>query len=127
VDRFYDRVERGDVALRMPVFPVPPGVRARPWSGLEGTLLALARPQPVVATEDLAFVDLGAASGVVEGDEFVVYLPASRAEWGIRPEEIVARLQVVRAERLTSAVRVIALEHPALVPGLPVRLVAKMP
>jgi hypothetical protein len=94
---------------------------------LEGSLLALEVPQPVVGTEDLAFVNLGTASGVVEGDEFEVYLPSSVESWGIRPEVVVGRLQVVRATRLVSAVRVVALEQPALEPGLPVRLVARMP
>jgi hypothetical protein len=39
----------------------------------------------------------------------------------------VARLQVVRVSRRTAAMRVVAMEQPALVPGLPVRLVGKMP
>ncbi|MEX0912749.1 MAG: hypothetical protein WD031_04900, partial [Gemmatimonadota bacterium] len=70
--------------------------------------------------------NLGAASGVVEGDEYVAYLPATQVDWGERPEVEVARLQVVRVSNLTSAVRVLSLEQPALVEGLPVRLVARM-
>jgi hypothetical protein len=46
---------------------------------------------------------------------------------GTRPEIVVGRLQVIRAGRTTSAVRVIGLNEPALEVGLPVRLVAKMP
>jgi hypothetical protein len=127
VDEFFDRVSLGDLAVPMPEFPVPAGVLPVEWSGLEGMILGFVPEQPLVATQDLAFVNLGTASGVAEGDEFVVYLPATQASWGIRPEEEVARVQVVRATRLTSAVRVVSLRHPALVPGLPVRLVARMP
>lgn len=127
VDVLYDRVDLGHLALPMPGFPVPSGARPSPASGVEGRLLALDEPQPIVGTEDRVYLDLGSASGVVEGDEFVAYLPATEASWGTRPEVEVARLQVVRAGRLTSAARVVALEHPALEPGLPIRLVAKMP
>src|SRR5690606_29067981 len=95
--------------------------------GLEGSVIAFADTQPVASTEDLLFVNLGADSGVVEGDEFIAYIPAEAARWGVRPEVEVARLQVVRAARTTSAVRVVTLEQPALEPGLPVRLVGKMP
>jgi hypothetical protein len=127
VDGFYDRVAIGDLALPMPAYAERAGVVPVPAGGLDGRVLAMVHPQPIVATEDQAFVDLGAASGVVEGDEFEVYLPGTRAPWGERPEVVVARLQVVRAGRLTSAVRVLALQYPALEAGLPVRLVARMP
>jgi hypothetical protein len=127
VDVFYDRVQPGDIAVPMPQY-VPNAVGApRASTGLEGTLVALAVPQPVVSTEDMMFVNLGTASGVVEGDEYEAYLPRVAADWGTRPEIVVGRLQVIRAGRTTSAVRVIGLNEPALEVGLPVRLVAKMP
>lgn len=127
IERMYDQVAVGDVAVPLPGFTPRVGVEALPSGGLEGLLLELDLPQPVVSREDVAYVNLGAASGVVEGDEFIVYLPQTIAEWGVRPEIEVARVQVVRSEALTSAVRVISMEHPAIEPGLPVRLVAKMP
>lgn len=126
VDEFYDRVEPGDIAVARPEFEARYGASPVPATGLDGEILALAEPQPVVSTEDVAFVNLGAASGVVEGDEYVAYLPATQVDWGERPEVEVARLQVVRVSNLTSAVRVLSLEQPALVEGLPVRLVARM-
>jgi hypothetical protein len=127
VDRFYDLVGIGDIAVPMPGFEPRAGVTPRPAQGLEGLLLEFANPHPIVATEELGFVNLGTASGVVEGDEFEVYIAASATQWGVRPEERVGRLQVVRAERLTSTVRVVELAQPALASGLPVRLVARMP
>ena len=127
IEILYDEVRLGDLAVPLPEFGERIGVQPAPAGGLDGVLLALHHPQPLVAREDLAFVNLGAASGVVEGDEFIVYIPETRASWGTRPAIDVARVQVVRAELLTSAVRVIEMEHPAIEPGLPVRLVAKMP
>jgi hypothetical protein len=127
VDQFYDRVDIGDVALPLPEFAPRSGVVPQPAAGLEGRLLSFIEAQPVAATGDMAFVDLGAASGVVEGDEFVAFIPATAASWGIRPEVEVARLQVVRAGRVTSTVRVVSLQQPALEEGMPVRLVGKMP
>ncbi|MEX2582155.1 MAG: LysM peptidoglycan-binding domain-containing protein [Gemmatimonadota bacterium] len=127
VDRFYERIDVGDLVFPMPNYEVASGVTPVPAMGLEGELLAFRSPQPVASTEDVAFVNLGGASGVVVGDEFEAYLPAVQQEWGRRPEVVVARLQVIRVARLTSAVRVTALEQPALEEGIPVRLVARMP
>jgi hypothetical protein len=127
VDRFYDRVEVGDIAVPTPGFDVPAGVAPIPATGLEGQLLAFQSLQPLVGAEDVAFVNLGAASGVVVGDEFEVFLPAEQEDWGRRPEVVVAKLQVIRVTELTSAVRVASMEHPALAEGLPVRLTARMP
>jgi hypothetical protein len=103
------------------------GVTPVPADGLSGTLLAFEEEQPIISTEEFAFLDLGISSGVEEGDEFVAYLPARAMEWGTSPEVPVARLQVVRAHRVTSTVRVLSLEYPALEAGLPVRLVARVP
>ena len=125
VQVMYDAVAPGDVAVPVRPFEDVPEGSTTEASGLQGVLLALETPQPVVGREDLAFMNLGAASGVVEGDEFMIYIPPTEAEWGIRPGVDVARVQVVRAELNTSAVRVISMEHPAIEVGLPVRLVAR--
>ncbi len=127
VDSFYDRVEIGNLVVRRAEYSVPSGVSPVPATGLAGSVLALQLPQPIPATQDLVFLNLGEASGVQVGDEFEVYLAPEVASWGMRPEIVVGRLQVVRTARLTSAARVVALEQPALRPGLPARLIAKMP
>jgi hypothetical protein len=127
IEEMYDVVAVGDAAVRLPDFQVPAGVQPGSATGLEGRIVAFQTPHALQSVEDIAFVDLGTASGVVEGDEFVAILPAERRSWGTRPEIEVARLRVVRAEGRTAAARVIGLEQPALEPGLLVRLVAKMP
>ena len=127
IERVYDAIELGDLALPVEQFPVGGGVIPRPASGLQGRIVAFASPQAVHAVEDVAFLDLGEAAGVAEGDEFEVVLPPRRTEYGIRPEMQVARLQVVRVSGRTSAARVVQLQQPALEAGQVVRLVGKMP
>jgi hypothetical protein len=127
VDRMTDAVAAGDWAVPIASFPVAAGVRPEPAEGLAGRIVAFESPHAVQAVDDVAFLDLGQESGVKEGDEFVAVLPATAVSWGTRPEIEVARLQVVRVSRRTAAVRVVAMEQPSLVPGLPVRLVGKMP
>lgn len=127
VDEVHDAVAVGDLAVPVPAYRVPVGVSPRPGAGLEGRILAFQSPHALQNEEDVAFVDLGSQNGLTEGDELAVVLPATRAAWGVRPEIGVARLRVVRVSARTAAVRVVDLEQPALEPGLPVRLVGKMP
>jgi hypothetical protein len=126
VDRMYDRVTVGDLALAMPEMPLISGTAAAPTIALEGTLVAFETAQPVPSREDLAFLDVGTLSGVSPGDEFAAYLPASQAEWGTRPAVEIARMQVIRAGTRTATVRIVSMQHPALAAGLPVRLVARI-
>jgi LysM repeat protein len=126
VDRMFDRVMPGDLLVPLDRFAVAPGA-PRPASDLSGHLVALERPTPVVSVQDLGFVDLGRSAGVQEGDEFAVVLPPEQESWGVRPEVVIARLQVVRVAEQTSTVRVTEMEQPALRAGLPVRRVARMP
>lgn len=127
IDRLFSTVEIGDLALPAEPFTVPGGVIPRPASGVQGRIVAFAFPQAAPSVEDVAFLDLGAEAGVVEGDEFEVVLPPHRTAYGIRPEIPVARLQVVRVAPRTSAARVVQLRQPALETGQVVRLVGKMP
>jgi hypothetical protein len=127
VERLFDSVQLGDLALPVEQFPVPGGVIPRPASGIEGRIIAFADPQAIHSIEDLAYLDLGAQSGVSEGDEFTVLIPARRTDYGIRPEILIGRLQVVRVSGRTSAARVIGQKQPALEAGQVVRLVGKMP
>jgi hypothetical protein len=127
VDAMHSDVRPGDWAVPVASFPLAFGIAPAPAEGLEGRILAFESPHAAQAVEDVAFLDLGRESGVKEGDEFVAVMPGAKVSWGTRPEIRIARLQVVRVSRRTSAVRVVQMEQPALEPGLPVRLVGKMP
>jgi LysM repeat protein len=123
----FDAMTVGDLALPLAQFPVPSGVQPVADQGPRAAIVAFQSENVLYMPEDVAFLDVGAASGVREGDEFAAYLPAQRRGWGVRPQVEVARLQVVRVEERTAAARVVTLEYPALEPGLSVRRVARMP
>lgn len=127
VDQLFDVVSIGDRALPAPRFPVAAGVRPVPRDGVRGRIVAFPTPQPLVSTQDLAFLDIGEQAGLKEGDELVAFLPPEDRRWGTRPEVPIAVLQVVRVTDRTSSARVTDLRYPALEPGIPVRLVRKMP
>jgi hypothetical protein len=127
VVQLFDQLSPGDIALPLERFPVAAGVLPRPEPGMDATILAFQDAAALYPTQKVAYLNVGGASGVNEGDEFSVYLPRRRERWGVRPEVEVARLQVVRVADRTSAARVVALNYPALEPGLAVRRVARMP
>ena len=127
VVQMFDAVAVGDLAVPAARFPVPAGVAPTPESGLEARVVAFQNPHPVQMTQEIVFVDVGEQAGVSEGDEFLAYLPARAQRWGRRPAIDVARLQVVRVTGRTASARILAMEHPALEPGVPVRRVSRMP
>lgn len=124
----YDVIAVSDLAVPAARFPVRTGVAPRaPGQALEGKVVGFGSEHAVQITEELAFLDVGAAAGVKEGDVFAAYIPRMQKEWGTRPEIPVARMQVVRVTDRTATARITGLEQPALEAGLPVRLVSEMP
>jgi hypothetical protein len=128
VTRLYDRVLTGDQVAYAQPYDERPGVFPEPVEGgPSGELLAFLDRQPVVAVEDVAFIDVGRDQGVTIGDEFEIYLSERRTR-GLRlPQEHVAVGRVVRVTDRTATLRLIRMRHPTIEPGLPVRLVRKMP
>jgi len=127
VIRMFDPVGPGDLVTPAPAFPVAIGVRPAAAADLQGRVVGFQRQHPLQAVEELAVLDVGRQMGVKEGDEFEVFLPRQRADWGTRPEVSVGRMQVVKVTQRTSTVRITHLEQPAIAVGQPVRRVAKMP
>jgi len=127
VIRMYAQVLPGDLAMPVPAFPVPAGVRPAASSGLQGRIVAFHRPHPVQANEEIAFLDVGRQAGVKEGDVFEVFLSRDRRDWGTRSEIPVGRLQVVKVTQGTASARITHLEQPAIAVGQAVRRVAAMP
>jgi hypothetical protein len=124
----YDRVQMGDVAIPMEAFPVrgtarPAAVRA----DLQGRILAFQEARPLQRTESILFLDIGRNAGVAVGDEFEAYEPPQERGWGTRPEQSIARMQVVRVTEGTASVRVTEMEQPRIIVGQSVRRVARMP
>jgi hypothetical protein len=127
VVRLFGVVAEGNVAVSLPVFPVAAGVAPVEASGIEGRIVRFQDEHALQMTENIAFLDLGRASGVREGDEFLVYTPARQRSWGVQPEVEIAHLQVVRVMDRTASARVDRVLQPALEAGLPVRVTRRMP
>lgn len=124
----YDVISVSDLAVPAARFPARAGVAPREArGGLAGKVVGFGEEHAVQVTQEMAFLDVGAAAGVKEGDVFAAYIPATQKDWGTRPEIEVARMQVVRVTDRTATARITGLEHPALEAGLPVRRVSEMP
>jgi len=127
VVRMFDPVLPGDLVVPVAPFPVRAGVMPAASTGLQGRIFAFEKAHPAQAVEEIAFLDVGRQAGVKEGDEFEVFIPRERRDWGTRPEIPVARLQVVKVTDQTASARITNLQQPAIVVGQPVRRVAAMP
>jgi hypothetical protein len=123
----YGRIREGSLALPLEPFKDPGVVRpAAVEQGLEGHLIAMRDAHVLASTLQVLFIDKGRADGVAMGDVFEAYRPAS-GEVGGRSEEVRVQLLVVHTREHTASVIVIGMSNPALDPGMPVRLIKKMP
>jgi hypothetical protein len=123
----FGRIRGGTLALPLEPFKDPGEVRpADIDQGLQGRLIEM-RDEHVLATvQQVVFVDKGRADGVALGDVFEAYRPAS-GEVGARSEEVRVQLLVAHTREHTSSAIVIGMSNPLLIPGMPVRLIKKMP
>ena len=123
----FGRIREGNRALPLEPFKDPGTVRpAAVEQGLEGRLIAMRDEHVLASVQQVLFIDKGRSDGVALGDVFEAYRPAS-GEVGARSEEVRVQLLVVHTREHTSSVIVIGMSNPALVSGMPVRLIKKMP
>ena len=123
----FGRIRGGTVAMPLEPFKDPGEVRpADIDQGLQGHLIEM-RDEHILATvQEVVFLDKGRADGVALGDVFEAYRPAS-GEVGARSEEVRVQLLVAHTREHTSSAIVIGMSNPQLIPGMPVRLIKKMP
>lgn len=123
----FGRIRGGHLALPLEPFKDPGQVRATPVEqGLEGKVISQRDVHPLVGTQHFLFIDRGRADGVVLGDIFEVYRPAI-GEPRTPSEEVRITLMVVHTREHSSTGLVIGVANPQVVPGMPVRLIRKMP
>lgn len=121
------RFDRRYVAMPLEPFRDPGAVRPVPVEqGLEGTMIGLRDPQWLAGTQDYVFIDKGRSDGIVPGDIFEAYRPAS-AEPGSPSPQVLAGLLVVHTREHTSTALIVAQTRGDLTPGTLVRLAYKMP
>ena len=123
----FGRIRDGHLSLPLEPFKNPGEVRPTPIEhGLEGHLLASRDSRAIAGPQQFFFIDKGRSEGVVLGDVFEVYRPAS-GDVGSPSEEVRAVLMIVHTREHSSTGLVLQILHPGLEPHMPVRLIKKMP
>jgi hypothetical protein len=123
----FGRIRDGRLSLPLEPFKNPGEVRPTPVElGLAGRLVASRDERPIAGAQQFFFIDKGRADGVVPGDVFEVYRPAAGVV-GSPSEEVRAVLMIVHTREHSATGLVLQIMHPGLEPGIPVRLIKKMP
>lgn len=121
----------GDWTMALPAVPGMPADDLTPVSGGPvGEMIDFMMDQPLVGTDEFAFVTLGGSQGITIGDELLAYIPERRASSKgpeMLPEQEVGRMRVIKVTDDVSTVRVIGLKTPSMRKGLPVRVNRKAP
>jgi len=94
--------------------------------GLEGVVVAERDLHVLAGPQQIVFINRGRAEGVTPGDVFEVFRPASGIP-GTSSEQMQVVLQIVHTRDHSASGLILNIGHPKLVPGMPVRLIRKMP
>ena len=123
----FGRIHEGHFALPLEPFRDPGLVRPTAVAqGLEGRVISPRDEHPLSNSGQFIFFDKGRADGVTPGDIFEVYRPTS-TEVGGASEQVRVTVMVVHTREHSSTGLVIGVTNPDVHPGMPVRLVKKMP
>lgn len=123
----FARVRDGRLAIPLEPFRDPGRVRPTPVElGLEARLITTRDIHPIVRPSEQVFIDKGRAEGVVPGDIFEVYQPASETV-GEGSEQVRVAIMIVHTRERSATGLILTVTHPALHTGMPVRLIRKMP
>jgi hypothetical protein len=114
----------------IPMEPIPEIARGMPspvQDGAEGVIVHFFPwDEPLHGTSDDGFVNLG-ADAVGIGDELIAFVPARPGPGGTElPDEVVARLRVVKVRANSATVRVADASFAALHDGMRVKVVRRM-
>jgi LysM repeat protein len=123
----FGRIHDGHLALPLEPFKDPGQVRPTPVAdGLQARVIAARDIHVVAGMQQIIFLDRGREEGVSPGDVFEVVRPAAGLP-GTASEQVQAVVEIVHTRAHSSSGLVLNIEHPNLVPGLPARLIRKMP
>ena len=123
----FGRIHDGHVAIPLEPFKDPGEVRpAAVENGLEAHVIDQRDPHELANSQQIMFLDRGRADGVVLGDVFEVYKPASGVI-GQPGEETRVILMIVHTREHSSSGLVLNVVRPDVDVGLPARLIKKMP
>jgi LysM repeat protein len=127
VMQFQRVLGNGYLSLPLEPFRDPGAVRPIPVAGgLEGRVVAIRDLHTITIQQKIVFINRGRAEGVTAGDMFEVYRPAQN-ELGTASEEPAMVVEIVHTREHSASGLVLTIWHPDIRPGLPVRLIRKMP
>lgn len=120
----YDRVRDGQLSLPLEPFKDPGEVRPAPVNrGLLGQVIDQRDAHAIAISQQVVFLSRGRADGVVPGDVFQLYT----GEAGTPSEDVRAVVEVVHTRAHSSSALILVVQNAQIRPGLPARLVRKMP
>src|SRR6184192_2700295 len=123
----FGRIHDGHLGLPLEPFKDPGEVRPTPVEGgLEGVVIAERDLHALAGPQQIVFINRGRAEGVIPGDVFEVFRPAAGVP-GTASEQMQVVLQIVHTRDHSASGLILNIGHPKLVPGMPVRLIRKMP
>ncbi len=123
----FGRIHDGHLAMPLEPFKDPGLTRPTPVEqGLEGRVVAARDLHSLTDLQQILFINRGRAEGVTPGDVFEVFRPASGIP-GTASEEVRMVLEIVHTREHSASGLVLTINHPDVRPGMPVRLVRKMP
>jgi hypothetical protein len=125
IQQFAD-MKVGDMTIPLPATPnIPTREPVRVTGGATGRIIDFLDPQPLYATTDIGFIDLGSANRVQIGDEVVAFMPTrqpDRKTSDVLPEEPMAQMRIIKLTNNTATVRITRMHNSALTSNMPVRV-----
>jgi len=123
----FGRIHDGNLAMPLEPFKDAGEVRPVPVDkGLEAHVIAQRDLHVLTNAQQILFLDKGRAEGVVPGDLFEIYRPASQ-ELGSASEQPLIVVEIVHTREHSCSGLVLGITHPGVFPGSPARLIRKMP
>ena len=120
----FGRIHDGHLALPLEPFKDPGEARPTPVAeGLRGGVITQRDLHTISISQQVVFINRGRADGVVPGDVFQIFT----GQAGAPSEDVRAVVEIVHTREHSSSGLVLTLKNPQLLPGLPVRLIRKMP
>ena len=123
----FGRIHDGNLA--MPIEPFKDAGEVRPVPvrrGLEASVISQRDLHVLTNAQQILFLDKGRAEGVVPGDLFEIYRPASH-ELGGASEQPLIVVEIVHTREHSCSGLILGITHPGVFPGSPARLIRKMP
>jgi len=120
----------GDYQVGDPLIPagsyVSPGAALEPvQDGMVAHLLGFETEQPLLSTEDVVFLDRGAADGVHTGDEFTIFSRHENQPSSAPASSGLSVVRVIRTMEHTASARVVATRDVGSAPDAPARLISR--